>query len=97
MCEFHDCNCNGFGDMWWTDKCTYFSSIDGNLGTFQESLVLVMQAFVDLTATSSGSLCQLPCQGWMTTGLTSAITCEWYCFAVDRGQVESLISVDDWS
>ena len=23
-----DCNCNGFGDMWWTDKCTYFSSID---------------------------------------------------------------------
>ena len=22
MCEFHDCNCNGFGDMWWTDKCT---------------------------------------------------------------------------
>ena len=28
MCEFHDCNCNGFGDMWWTDKCTYFSSID---------------------------------------------------------------------
>ena len=28
MCEFHDCNGNGFGDMWWTDKCTYFSSID---------------------------------------------------------------------
>ena len=28
MCEFHDSNCNGFGDMWWTDKCTYFSSID---------------------------------------------------------------------
>ena len=28
MCEFHDANCNGFGDMWWTDKCTYFSSID---------------------------------------------------------------------
>ena len=27
MCEFHDCNCNGLGDMWWTDKCTYFSSI----------------------------------------------------------------------
>ena len=23
MCEFHDCNCNGLGDMWWTDKCTY--------------------------------------------------------------------------
>ena len=31
MCEFHDSNCNGFGDMWWTDKCIYFSSIDGVL------------------------------------------------------------------
>ena len=28
MCAFHDSNGNGFGDMWWTDKCTYFSSID---------------------------------------------------------------------
>ena len=28
MCAFHDSKCNGFGDMWWTDKCTYFSSID---------------------------------------------------------------------
>ena len=28
VCAFHDSNCNGFGDMWWTDKCTYFSSID---------------------------------------------------------------------
>ena len=28
MCEFHDSNCNGFGDMRWTDKCTYFISID---------------------------------------------------------------------
>ena len=28
MCEFHDPDCNGLGDMWWTDKCTYFSSID---------------------------------------------------------------------
>ena len=27
MCEFHDCICNGLGDTWWTDKCTYFSSI----------------------------------------------------------------------
>ena len=25
---FHDSNGNGFGDMWWTDKCTYFSSIE---------------------------------------------------------------------
>ena len=30
MCEFHDSNCNGFGDMWWTDKCIYFSSIDSS-------------------------------------------------------------------
>ena len=32
MCEFQESNCNGFGDrgpMWWTDKCTYFSSILG--------------------------------------------------------------------
>ena len=26
MCEFRDSNCNGFGDMWWTDKCINFSS-----------------------------------------------------------------------
>ena len=32
MCEFHDCNCNGLGDIWWTDKCMYFSSIDTSLG-----------------------------------------------------------------
>ena len=31
MCEFHDYNCNGFGDMCWTDKCIYFSSIEGML------------------------------------------------------------------
>ena len=30
MCEFHDANCNGFGDIWWTDKCMYFSSIGGS-------------------------------------------------------------------
>ena len=28
MCEFHGSNCNGLGDIWWTDKCIYFSSID---------------------------------------------------------------------
>ena len=31
MCEFHDSNCNGLGDMWWTDKCIYFSNIDDYL------------------------------------------------------------------
>ena len=28
MCEFHNSNSNGLGDIWWTDKCSYFSSID---------------------------------------------------------------------
>ena len=26
MCEFHDSNSNGFGDIWWADKLIYFSS-----------------------------------------------------------------------
>ena len=38
MCEFHDSNSNGLGDMWWTDKCTYFSSIDGHLLRRDEGL-----------------------------------------------------------
>ena len=25
MCEFHDSNDNGFGDIWWTDKLIYFN------------------------------------------------------------------------
>ena len=29
MCEFYSSNDNGFGDIWWTDKLFYFSSIDG--------------------------------------------------------------------
>ena len=28
MCEFHNSKSNGLGDIWWTDKCSYFSSID---------------------------------------------------------------------
>ena len=28
MCEFHNSNCNGLGDIWWTDKYFYFSIID---------------------------------------------------------------------
>ena len=28
MCEFHDSNSNGFGDIWWTDKLIYFSSVE---------------------------------------------------------------------
>ena len=27
MCEFHDSNGNGLGDMWWTDTYIYFSII----------------------------------------------------------------------
>ena len=35
MCEFHDSNDNGFGDIWWTDKLIYFSSIDvTNIGAW---------------------------------------------------------------
>ena len=45
MCEFHDSNCNGFGDMWWTDKCTYFSSIDLFL-FFQTSVVYFLQVLL---------------------------------------------------
>ena len=43
MCEFHDANCNGLGDMWWTDKCMYFSSIDlyiGSLVSFYDYLFI---------------------------------------------------------
>ena len=29
-CEFRDSNGNGFGDIWWTDKLIYLSSIDGH-------------------------------------------------------------------
>ena len=25
MCEFRDSNGNGLGDIWWTDKSSYFS------------------------------------------------------------------------
>ena len=28
MCEFHDSDGNGLGDIWWTDKLIYFSIID---------------------------------------------------------------------
>ena len=28
MCEFHNSNGNDFGDILWTDKLFYFSSID---------------------------------------------------------------------
>ena len=35
MCEFHDSNGNGLGDIWWTDKLIYFSIIDGFEFTFK--------------------------------------------------------------
>ena len=28
MCEFHDSNGNGLGDIWWTGKLIYFGIID---------------------------------------------------------------------
>ena len=36
MCEFHDSNCNGFGDMWWTDNREISFQI-GRSGDFHES------------------------------------------------------------
>ena len=33
MCEFHDSNGNGFGDIGWTDKLIYFIIIDVKPGT----------------------------------------------------------------
>ena len=51
MCEFQDSNCNGFGDMWWTDKCIYFSSrpIDGFGGQHIQKLTTEITVFLDLS------------------------------------------------
>ena len=43
MCEFHDCNCNGLGDIWWTDKCMYFSSID-----YPNIIILMLVMFYNI-------------------------------------------------
>ena len=51
MCEFHDSKCNGFGDMWWTDKCTYFS-IEMSLFVV-EAICGRCASFIILTATVS--------------------------------------------
>ena len=46
-------------------------SFNGKVGTFQESLMLVTKAFVDVPSTSSGFYWQLPDrQGWVTARLT---------------------------
>ena len=34
---------NGLGDIWWTDKCMYFSSIDGS--TFFSIVTLQMHIY----------------------------------------------------
>ena len=36
MCEFHDSNDNGFGDIWRTDKLIYFSNIDIHLYYYEQ-------------------------------------------------------------
>ena len=50
MCEFHDCNGNGFRYIWWTDKLFYLSKMNGFGGSllremiwfvFQQNLVLI--------------------------------------------------------
>ena len=52
MCPFHECNYNGFGDMWWTDKCTYFSSTDNLLLLFSSPF-----CFVSLDLDGGGDRC----------------------------------------
>ena len=61
MCEFHDCNCNGLGDTWWTDKCTYFSSID--------RFSVLTSAFCVLVVFQCGSLPvhAISCVSWEET------------------------------
>ena len=39
MCDCHDSN--GLGDIWWTDKLSYFSSID--IGQPKLSIYVVMR------------------------------------------------------
>ena len=54
MCEFHDSNCNWFGDIWWTDKCIYFSSICFEMSLFVvEAIRGRCASFMILTATGS--------------------------------------------
>ena len=48
MCEFHGSNVNGFGDIWWTDKLIYFSSIDGEYRKIKETYVDVFPVEVTL-------------------------------------------------
>ena len=54
MCEFHECNCNGFGDIWWTDKCIYFSSIDRS-GTIVR-YIIITNSTVTVTVSDSTNL-----------------------------------------
>ena len=47
MCEFHGSNCNGLGDIWWTDKCIYFSSIEGQVFAVVHMAVLFHGTYGD--------------------------------------------------
>ena len=40
MCECHNYISNGLGDMWRTDKCTYFSSIDNIPHLVKERIII---------------------------------------------------------
>ena len=46
MCEFRDCNSNGFRDILWTDKLIYFRYI--NLCCFREDYMAMRQTMVDM-------------------------------------------------
>ena len=68
MCTFHDSNCNGFGDMWWTDKCTYFS-IDDYLYTIfdQRRLDIIDQVEHGRTRESTTGYTFTTCVGSFTS------------------------------
>ena len=52
MCEFHNSNSNGLGDIWWTDKCMYFSSIDNIRHKFYVKSSSIGQSATILVAVS---------------------------------------------
>ena len=40
MAQFHDFKGNGSGDIWWTDKRFYFSSIDRGISIWKQFLAI---------------------------------------------------------
>ena len=55
MCEFPGSNGNGLGDIWWTDKLFYFSSIDLQLMVHGLRYVVGLPAVVPDRFSACGS------------------------------------------